>query len=116
MKKILLLLLKPLNFQWFSWPLIIKEVKTLKIAPFTLNGASLLKKKIKLMDNPYQIEVKDQGKQCTINMSTTTYHIIMNNIVPIGERVGLKMVKPLDVDNSGKALKSQYECQLLSYS
>ena len=90
-----------------------KEVKTLRIAPFTLNGASLLKKKIKLMDNPYQIEVKDQGKQCTINMSTTTYHIIMNNIVPIGERVGLKMVKPLDVDSSGKALKSQYECQLL---
>ena len=64
------------------------------------------------MDNTCKIEVKDHGKQFTINMSTTTYHIIMNNIVPIGERVGLKMVKALDVDSSGKALKSQYECQL----
>ena len=65
------------------------------------------------MDNALNIENKDQGKQCTISMSTTTYHIIMNNIVSIGENVGLKMIKPVDVDSSGNALKSQYESQLI---
>ena len=84
----------------------------LRIAPFTLNCSSLLKKKIKLIDHVHEIEAKDMGKQYTISLSTVTYHIIMNNIVSIGKSIGLQALKPIDVDNNGRELKIQFESKL----
>ena len=86
-------------------------VTMLKVTPYKMNNVANLKKMIKFLNRNLLIESKDMGKQYKVSLGTATYHLLVNNLVSVGESIGLKIVKN-DVDESGKKVSSQFNLNL----
>ena len=64
------------------------EDMELKIAPYESNEETSGKFKLANLVSKYDIKLKDNGKQYVIVINTVTYHIIMQNLIVIGQNLG----------------------------
>ena len=76
-------------------------VTTLRVTPYNLNPSSSLKKLRKSLLRNLLIERKDSGKQYKVTLNTATFHLLVNNIMLVGEKMGLQIANN-NVDQSGK--------------
>ena len=88
------------------------EDMELKVASYVLNEEASKKFKLDNLVSKYDIQLKDNGKQYVIVTNTVTYHIIMQNLIVIGQNLGLK-VKLNEVDSNGIGTKQQYNGTIL---
>ena len=51
-------------------------VINIKIVPCKMNDTTNLRKMIRKIDQDFVLEAKDMGKQYTISLSTTTFHLL----------------------------------------
>ena len=82
--------------------------------PYILNNKGLCKKLLKKLDGSFDhekdVKRKDKGKQFTVNISTTTYIIMINSIINMGKDKGINIVRRDEtVDGNGQHIKAQFD-------
>ena len=80
-------------------------VRNIKIKDYSLNGKAAIKKKLNALNGQTTITGKDGNRQQVVIMSTPTYHIMMENLISCGEKMGLE-VKREDIDEKGNNVES----------
>ena len=78
---------------------------------FVLNKKQIVKKKLAQMDGDFVIIPRDVNRQFKFEMSTPTYHILIENILNLGCKYGHKIERE-DVDEEGEKLRRQFNIDL----
>ena len=89
------------------------KVLMLRVAPYTLNDATVIKQKIKLLECEYDVATKDGGKQYIIQLNTVTYHILISNLINVGSKIGIN-IRQGDIDKASNEIQMQFDTLILS--
>ena len=83
------------------------EITNIKINKYDLNKKKKAKEKLAKMGAKFEVTANDQNRQYTLTMSTPTYQLFIENIVEIGEQIGIN-VRRHDTDATGEMTQSQF--------
>ena len=80
----------------------------IKIHNYSLNINKKLKEKLQNLDTKIAVELKDNGGQYSISFNSTSYQLIVVNMIEFGSPIGTVEVPRNDVDKSGNHVQDRY--------
>ena len=83
-------------------------ISDIKVHDYSLNINKKLKEKLKNLDTVMSVEVKDNGGQYTISINSTSYQLIVVNMLEFGGCLGTIEIPRTDVDNGGNGVQDRY--------